>query len=154
LATYPPNPNVLLIRKLVVKKDGPVEKGFEALSEIGIALVKMQDAMHSLRPIMERRDPNESDDERNNRVLKDWAIKTDEFTDIVKKYRLFLPPVLYSQFMKIRRISGEEGIYFRYTVKRNRNDFEVYEKSLEKQKELNAAVDEAINFIQSRFGIK
>lgn len=131
-----------------------VEKEFEALSEIGIALVKMQDAMYSLRPIMESRDPNESDEERDNRVYTDWAIKTDEFTDSVKKYRLFLPPPLYVQFMKIRRISGEEGIYFRYTVQSNRCDSEIYKKSLEKQKELGIAIDEAINFIQTRFGIK
>ena len=132
------------------------EKEFEALKEIGATLYTIKLATMNLRPIMDRVDPNESEDERHNRRYQEWAKSHDSFMDVVEKHRLFLPKSLYRQFCDIRQVSRKEGIGFEIAVKHRRGaplGVEAYEQGQKNIEEMNTQIESALEAIRQRYEI-
>jgi hypothetical protein len=132
------------------------EKEFEALTEIGAALYTMKMATISLRPIMDRIDPNESEEQRHNRRYQQWAKSHDSFMEAVETHRLFLPRSLYLQFSDIRHMSRKEGVGFESAVRWGRGgplSGEAYEQGQKNIDEMNTRIESALEAIRLRYEI-
>jgi hypothetical protein len=132
------------------------EREFDALTEIGAALYAMKLATMNLRPVLDRVDPNEPEEQRNARRSQEWAKSHDSFMDVVEKHRLFLPKFLYVQFCAIRQVSRKEGLGFEVAVRFGRGgplSVEAFQDGQKNTDEMNTRLESALDAIRQRYEI-
>lgn len=105
------------------------KKGFEIYEELWAKLVDLRIATHSLRAVFDFHDPKESDQERKNRRIKEFADKFNNFIVVVEKNRPFYPDEVYSEIQEVAKTARKENIEYQYMTGKS-EDFEKAEKNI------------------------
>ena len=126
------------------------DKEFSIYQEIWIRLVDLRSKTLSLRPVMDNVDPNESEDERTQRRLKDFGESFYAFRDSIESNRPFYAYIVYESLNDVFTLCYEESID--YKCKDPDWSKEYWEKSRENNKKIVSAIDLCCEKIRERIG--
>lgn len=126
------------------------DKEFSIYQEIWIHLVDLRAKTLSLRPVMDHVDLSESEDERTQRRLKDFAESFYAFRDSIENNRPFYAHIVYESLNDVFGLCYEESIDYQYKDPGWRKDY--WEKSRENNKKIVSAIDVCCEKIRERIG--
>ena len=124
------------------------DKEFSIYQEIWIRLVDLRSKTLSLRPVMDHVDPNESEDERTQRRLKDFGESFYAFRDCIEKNKPFYAQIVYESLNDVFDLCYEESIDYQY--KDPGWSKEYWEKSRENNKKIVSGIDVCCEKIRER----
>ena len=126
------------------------DKEFTIYQEIWVLLVDLRSKTLSLRPVMDSVDPNESEDERTQRRLKDFGESFNGFRDSIENNKPFYGHVVYEALNEVFGFCYEESIDYQY--KDPGWSKEYWEKSRESNKIIVDTIDTCCEKIRERIG--
>lgn len=127
------------------------EKEFEILSEVWKTLVDLRQATHGLRPLLDRIDPNESEEERKERRLQKLSESYNALVGVVEKNRPFYSEGIYEALFKIMMIAADEADEYGYRDPYRRPPGpEYWRNALDNQRKILEAVDNVCDLIRER----
>lgn len=134
--------------KTLVVHGAQFEKEFSVYEEIWAKLVDVRRAVLSLRPMMDRVDPNEDEDERRRNRLERLDEHFREFLDVVDKNRPFYAEEVWSELRKL--IDQVHGEAIDYQYKDGRSVVEYYREGKENGEKILAQIERVCEGIRGR----
>lgn len=135
------------VQKTVHVSKVQFEHEYAIYKEAWEQLVALRHATTSLRPVMDRVDPNESREERMLKRAKVFAEAHNAFLDVVERNKPFYPEAIYEALSAVRKRCHHELIDFEY-VERPSTDY--FKEAMKSQDEILALIDAACTAIRER----
>ena len=127
------------------------EKEYEVLTELSALLVDVRDASLNLRPIVDSRDSNKSDEEIKKERLTLYYEALRKLYFVREKKRPFYPKDIYQSILAISKESQSESIQFKYRDPRDGTEYmDYWEKAEENQRKITELAEDAMNNIRER----
>lgn len=127
------------------------EKEYEVLSELSALLVDVRDASISLRPVMDFRDPNKSDDEIKQERLARFYEALRALYLVREKKRPFFPEEIYQSIRLIEKESRSESIEYQYHDPMDGERYmDYWEKAESNQEKITEQAEVAMGQIRER----
>ena len=127
------------------------EREFEILSEAWKALVDLCKATLGLRPMFDRINLDETEEERKKARLKKYSESQIAFSNIVEKSLPFYPKDIYAIFRKISLVAANEAdAYWIRNPDQRPLDENYWKNAEENQKRMLSLIDEACEQIRNR----
>ncbi|MDP1773913.1 MAG: hypothetical protein Q8L15_16700 [Methylobacter sp.] len=124
------------------------DKEFSIYQQIWVLLVALRARTLFLRPFAESVDPKETEEERMQRKLKSFGEAFNAFRDIMEENRPFYAHSVYESLCEIFDLCGTESIEYQYREPGRSQDY--WEKSIENNKKIVAAIDSCCELIRDR----
>ncbi len=127
------------------------EKEYEVLSDLSSLLVDVRDASLSLRPAMDYRDPDKSDDDIKRERLTRYYEALRALYVVREKKRPFYPEEIYLSIRAIEKESRSESIEYQYRDPEDENRYmDYWEKAEKNQEKITELAEEAMSKIRDR----
>lgn len=88
------------------------EHEYEVYKRVWQTLFSLEKVTLKLRPKLDQFDPGESEDDRKNRRLKDFAEAFGEYQDVIEETKPFYAPDVYSALSKVRSLCYRERVSY------------------------------------------
>lgn len=124
------------------------DREFSIYQSIWSLLVALRTKTLSLRPIVDRIDPNEPEEERMQRRLKSYWESFSAFRDGMEQNRPFYANTVYESLCQIFDLCCAEAIDYQYKEHGRTKDY--WEKSEENNKKIISAIDSCCERIRER----
>ncbi len=121
---------------------------FKIYQEIWKKLVLLRSATLGLRPALDHIDPNESDEERKSRRMKEFSDAFHPFRDSIEENKPFYPESVYLALSEVLSTSHKELISFNY---QKRDSMKYWDEAVKNQKEIVSLIDIACESLRQRF---
>ncbi|MBM4899142.1 hypothetical protein HYO40_13250 [Vibrio parahaemolyticus] len=126
------------------------EKEFEILQSLSCQLVEVRDACLSLRPVMDRVDPNQSEEERKQERLTRFYKARRELYLSRETNQPFYPEEIYEAIVAVERATHKESVRYQYRDPDDDAHYDYWEDAEERQEEIVNKADIAIKIIRKR----
>ncbi|MGO2511784.1 hypothetical protein [Marinomonas polaris] len=124
------------------------DKEFTIYQEIWVLLVDLRSKTLTLRPVMDSVDPNESEDDRIQRRLKDFGESFNAFRNGIENNKPFYAHAVYEALNNVFGLCYEECVDYQY--KSPGWSKEYWEKSRENNKNIIKAIEQCCEKIRER----
>lgn len=124
------------------------EKEFEIYQEIWQSLVPAYEDVIALRPMLDRIDPQQSEEERISTRLDAFAKSFEPFRKIVHKHKPFYAPDVFSTLQKLITLFYHEAL--EYKQKDIKKPVEYWTSQKEYRDKIEKAIDECCEAIRIR----
>ncbi len=124
------------------------DKEFAIYQQIWVLLVALRAKTLSLRPVMDRVDPKETEEDRMQRRLNEFGEAFFSFRNAMEQNRPFYAHSVYECLVEIFEICHEESIDYEY--KELGWSKEYWQKSRENNQKIVATIDSCCELIRTR----
>jgi hypothetical protein len=127
------------------------EKEYEVLNELTSHLVDVRDTTLRLRPVMDYKDPDMSEDQIKQERLRAFFNAQNALYQTYEKKRPFYPNDIYEEIHAIRLTAREESIKYQYQNPFEGNNHMTYwDEAMANQDQITASAEKAMQRIRDR----
>ena len=123
---------------------------FKILMELSEKIIALSDAARSLRPVIDRVNPNESEDERKKKRLAEYSEVSKNFYHLFKTRQAFYQEDIYIVLQKLDHLAFKEAIEYGHSIKTDGRDPKYWENAKKNSEEIYNLADEVIGLIRKR----
>ena len=124
---------------------------FEILKALAEKVVELKDSALSLRPVMDRIDPNESEDQRKEKRLRAFSEAGQSFYKHFETKRPFYPEGIYQKLKELSSLVRKEAVQYGLFSDRGKGyDPQYWEKAMANADEISKMAEVVMELIRER----